>query len=120
MSIERFPGKAQGRSRAVGFENLVFAVATAPGSSTSLQEQTRAVLAQIEQSLADAGVDKSRLLSATVYLSEIARKNEMDEVWNEWIGPENWPQRACVQAGLGPNVLVEITVIAARKGASEA
>lgn len=119
MTIRRFPGKAQGRSRAVGFENLLFAVATAPGP-TSLPEQTRAVLAQIEQSLADAGLDKTRLLSATVYLSDIARKDEMDEVWNEWIGPENWPQRACVQAGLGANVLVEITVIAACKGASEA
>jgi enamine deaminase RidA (YjgF/YER057c/UK114 family) len=113
MNIQRFSGNAPGRSRAVGFDNLVFAVATAPGS-TSVQDQTRQALARLEQNLADAGSDKTRLLSATVYLADITRKTEMDEVWNQWIGPENWPQRACVQAGLGPDVLVEITVIAAR------
>ena len=106
MTIQQFPGKARGRCRAVGFEQLVFAVATAPDSLSSLQEQTRAVLAQIERSLADAGSDKTRLLSATVYLTDITRKAEMDEVWNEWIVPESWPQRACVQVGLAPGVLV--------------
>jgi enamine deaminase RidA (YjgF/YER057c/UK114 family) len=113
MNIQRFPGNAPGRSRAVAFDNLVFTVATASGS-TSLQEQTRQVLARIEQNLVDAGSDKTRLLSATVYLTDISRKAEMDAVWNEWIGPENWPQRACVQVGLAPDTLVEITVIAAR------
>ena len=117
MSIQRFPGNAPGRSRAVGFDNLVFAVATAAGSSTSVQEQTRQVLARIERNLLDAGSDKTRLLSATVYLADIVGKAEMDDVWNEWIGPENWPQRACVQAGLAPGVLVEITVVAARHAA---
>jgi enamine deaminase RidA (YjgF/YER057c/UK114 family) len=113
MDIQRLPGGATGRSRAVAFENLIFTVATAAGSA-SLKEQTRQVLARIEQNLADAGSDKTRLLSATVYLTDIARKAEMDDVWNEWIGPDNWPQRACVQAGLAPGALVEITVIAAR------
>jgi enamine deaminase RidA (YjgF/YER057c/UK114 family) len=97
---------------------LVFAVATAPSVSLSVREQTRQVLTRIEQNLRDAGSDKTRLLSATVYLTDIARKAEMDEVWNEWIGPEHWPQRACVQVGLAPDVLVEITVIAARHGGS--
>jgi enamine deaminase RidA (YjgF/YER057c/UK114 family) len=113
MDIQRFPGDAAGRSRAVAIEDLVFTVATAPGSAT-VQEQTRQALARLEQNLLDAGSDKTRLLSATVYLADISRKAEMDEIWNAWIGPENWPQRACVQAGLAPGVLVEITVIAAR------
>jgi enamine deaminase RidA (YjgF/YER057c/UK114 family) len=114
MTIERFRGSAIGRCRVVAFDNLVFTVATASGL-TSLQEQTRQVLARIEQNLADGGSNKTRLLSVTVYLTDISRKAEMDEVWNEWIGPEDWPQRACVQVGLAPNSLVEITVIAARK-----
>jgi enamine deaminase RidA (YjgF/YER057c/UK114 family) len=101
----------------VGFGNLVFTVATAPGSP-SLKEQTRQVLARIEQNLLDAGSDKTRLLSATVYLTDITRKAELDEVWNEWIGREHWPQRACVQVGLTPGVLVEITVIAARSAST--
>ena len=103
-----------GRSRAVAFDNLVFTVATAPGP-TSVQEQTVQVLARIEQNLATAGSDKTRLLSATVYLADIASKAAMDAAWNDWIGPHNWPQRACVQAGLAPGVLVEMTVIAARQ-----
>ena len=115
MDIQRFPGNATGRNRAVAFRDLVFTVATAPGA-TSIQEQTRQVLARIEQNLADAGSDKTRLLSATVYLADIASKAAMDEVWNQWIGPENWPQRACVQVGLTPGVLVEITVVAALAG----
>lgn len=114
MDIQRFPGNAAGRSRAVAFGDLVFTVATAAGSP-SLQEQTRQVLARIEQNLRDAGSDKTRLLSATVYLADITQKAEMDEVWNEWIGPDHWPQRACVQVGLSPGVLVEITIIAARR-----
>jgi enamine deaminase RidA (YjgF/YER057c/UK114 family) len=118
MSIQRFPGTASGRSRAVSFENLVFTVATASGASTSVREQTRQVLARIEQNLVAAGSDKTRLLSAMVYLADITRKAEMDEVWNEWIGPEHWPQRACVQVGLAPDVLVEITVIAAQRSGS--
>src|SRR5262249_53374950 len=113
-TIQRFPGDAPGRSRAVAFDNLVFTVATAPGS-TSLQEQTRQVLTRIEKNLLEAGSDKTRLLSATVYLTDISRKAEMDEVWNEWIGTDHWPQRACVQAGLAPNTLLEITVIAAKQ-----
>jgi enamine deaminase RidA (YjgF/YER057c/UK114 family) len=114
MDIQRFPGNAPGRSRAVAFNDLVFTVATAPGSA-SLQDQARQVLARIKESLQEAGSDKTRLLAATVYLVDLTQKAKLDEVWNEWIGPEHWPQRACVQVGLSPGVLVEITVIAARR-----
>jgi enamine deaminase RidA (YjgF/YER057c/UK114 family) len=111
--IERWRGDAAGRSRASAWRDLAFTVATAPGAT--LAEQTRASLAAIDRNLADAGSDRSRLLSATVYLTDIAGKAEMDAVWCEWIGPpQNWPQRACVQAALAPGTLVEITVIAAR------
>ena len=113
MDIQRLAGNAPGRSRAVGFENLAFAVATAAGP-TSVREQTRQALAIIEKSLLEVGSDKTKLLSATVYLTDIKNKAEMDEAWNDWIGPGNWPQRACVQVGLMPNTLVEISVIAAR------
>lgn len=111
--IERFSGGATGRSRASAWRDLVFTVATADGET--LAEQTRNTLAIIDQNLADAGSDRSRMLSATVYLTNIKDKEQMDEVWCDWIGPaENWPQRACVQAALAGNTLVEITVIAAR------
>ena len=111
--IGRWQGDARGRSRASAWRDLVFTVATAPGASAA--EQTRASLVQISANLAEAGTDHTRLLSATVYLTDIANKAEMDAEWCEWIGDAaNWPQRACVQAALAPGTLVEITVIAAR------
>ena len=112
--VERWPGDARGRSRTTAWRDLVFTVATAPGASVG--EQTRASLERVTKNLAEAGADHTRLLSATVYLTDIAHKAEMDAEWREWIGgPEHWPQRACVQAALAPGTLVEITVIAARR-----
>ena len=112
--IERWQGDAKGRSRATAWRDLVFTVATAPGDSVA--EQTRASLDRISKNLAEADADDTRLLSATVYLTDIAYKAEMDAEWCEWIGgSEHWPQRACVQAALAPGTFVEITVIAARR-----
>ncbi|MCP5155763.1 MAG: RidA family protein [Ectothiorhodospiraceae bacterium] len=115
MDIFRLRGDAVGRNRASRFGDLVFAVATAGRPGGSVADQTRLTLAALEQALVEAGSDKTRLLSATVYLTDIARKAEMDSVWCPWLGDDsaNWPQRACVQAGLAPGDLVEITVIAA-------
>lgn len=112
--IERFSGQAEGRSRAVRHGGLVYTVATAPGPGTDVAEQTRQSLALLDRNLGDAGSSREHLISATVYLTDIAEKAAMDAVWCEWIGgPQNWPQRACVQAQLAPNTLVEITVVAA-------
>ena len=113
--IERIPGGAAGRSAAVKHGGFVFTVATAGGSaSTSLAEQTRAALKALDGRLAAAGTDKSRLLSATVYLTDMSRKAEMDAEWLKWIDLDNAPQRACIGvAALAGNDLVEIVVIAA-------
>ncbi len=114
MAIKRLAGGAQGRSRAVVHEGRVFTVATAPDTSQGLAGQTAQTLAALDQNLADAGTDKTRILSATVYVVDIAKKDEMDAVWCEWIGPaDNWPQRACICTGLAGNTLVEITIVAA-------
>jgi enamine deaminase RidA (YjgF/YER057c/UK114 family) len=114
-TIARWAGDARGRSRASAWRDLVFTVATAAEAGPSVADQTRATLGAIDRNLAAAGSDRTRLLSATVYLTDLAGKAEMDAVWCEWIGPaEHWPQRACVQAALVPGTLVEITVIATR------
>ena len=65
MTIERFAGTAIGRSRAVAYERLAFAVETAADTSDSLRGQTEQTLAQLDKNLADLGTDKSKLLSAT-------------------------------------------------------
>ena len=114
MSIERIHGSAKGRSRATRHGGLVYAVATAPGAD--ITEQTRNTLAALEKNLVDGGADKTRIVQATVYLTDIANKAAMDAVWCEWIGPqENWPQRACVGAQLAGDNLVEIVAVAAAK-----
>lgn len=114
MAIERLAGGARGRSRATIHDGRVYTVATAPDSSQDMAGQTAQTLAALDRNLADAGTDKTRILSATVYITDMARKDEMDAVWCDWIGPaENWPQRACVCTGLAGNTLVEIALVAA-------
>lgn len=113
QDITRLPGSAAGRSRAVIHGGLAWTVATARDKSLDLAGQTADALAQIAATLAECGTSPSRLLTATVYVTDIARKEEMDRVWRDWIPGDGWPQRACVQAALAPGDLVEIVVTAA-------
>jgi enamine deaminase RidA (YjgF/YER057c/UK114 family) len=77
--------------------------------------QTEEVLAKIDDRLAQCGSDKSRLPSATIYLTDIALKPAMNEAWKAWLGDLNRPTRACIGGvALEPDVLVEIVVTAAR------
>ena len=72
------------------------------------------MLAAIDSVLAKLGTDKSRLLSATVYLSNIGNFAAMNEAWDAWVSPGNPPARATVEARLAsPDILVEIVVTAA-------
>jgi len=80
----------------------------------SVTEQTRDVLAQIEQSLNEIGSDKSKLLQATIWLTDMASYDEMNAVWDAWVVPGHTPARACVQARLAdPGYALEIQVTAA-------
>lgn len=82
--------------------------------SPPIEEQTKGVLAQIDELLADAGTSKSRLLTAQIWLSDVAEFDRMNAVWERWIDPANPPARATCGVTLGhPNVRVEITVSAA-------
>jgi len=80
-----------------------------------VQGQTRSTLAKIEELLAEAGSDKEHLLSATIYLRDIANHFAlMNEVWNAWVPEGHAPARACVQAHMArPALLVEISIVAA-------
>jgi enamine deaminase RidA (YjgF/YER057c/UK114 family) len=91
---------------------MVWAVATAGGEGQTVAQQTVATLRALESNLAAAGASKHSIVDATVYLSDIATKAEMDGVWNEWIPPGAWPCRACVGVDLAPGDLVEIKVTA--------
>jgi enamine deaminase RidA (YjgF/YER057c/UK114 family) len=78
-------------------------------------EQTRDILATIDKLLAEAGTDKSNLLSATIWLADIGTFSDMNAIWDAWVSAGNTPARACVEAKLAaPKFTVEIAVIAAR------
>lgn len=77
-------------------------------------EQTRQILAQMERRLESIGSDKMRILSITIFLADMRRFGELNEVWDAWIDPENPPARACVRASMArPGYEVEMTAIAA-------
>ena len=81
----------------------------------SVTEQTREVLSTIEKYLAAAGSDKTKLLSATIYITDMANFAEMNAVWDAWVAPGNTPARATVEAKLAaPDYKVEIMVVAAK------
>jgi enamine deaminase RidA (YjgF/YER057c/UK114 family) len=77
--------------------------------------QTREILASLDGLLARAGSARDRLLSATIYLTDLADYDAMNAVWDAWIPAGSAPSRACMQvAGLArPGWRVEIAVVAA-------
>ncbi|MEM8651705.1 MAG: RidA family protein [Pseudomonadota bacterium] len=80
----------------------------------TVSEQTADILAQIDALLAEAGTDKSKLLTANIWLSDIKYFKDMNLVWDAWVSPGNTPARACVEAKLArDDLLVEIMVTAA-------
>ena len=81
----------------------------------SVTDQTRDILETIDKLLADASSDKSKLLSAQIFLTDISTFNEMNKVWEAWVSPGNTPARATVEAKLAaPQYTVEIMIVAAR------
>ncbi|HYF55346.1 MAG TPA: RidA family protein [Salinarimonas sp.] len=116
QDIQRFePGPRM--SNAVAHGGLVFTAGQVAerARGASVTEQTRDVLAFIDEALADAGTDKTRLLSAQIWLTDISTFGEMNAVWDAWVAPGCAPARATVEAKLAnPDFKVEIMVVAAR------
>lgn len=80
-----------------------------------VREQTREILAIIDGLLAEAGTDKTKILSASIWLTDIATFAEMNAEWDAWVAPGHTPARATVEARLAaPPYRVEIACIAAR------
>jgi len=115
MSIKRISVGAR-MSQGVSHGDTVFlAGQVADDPSQDVSGQTKQILTKIDKLLAELGSDKSKLLSATIWLTDIRGFDEMNKVWDAWVSPGNTPARACVEAKLArSNLLVEIGVIAAR------
>ena len=81
----------------------------------SVAEQSKNIQSQIDGFLALAGTDKTKLLSANIWITDMANFAEMNSVWDSWVSPGNTPARATVEAKLAsPDYKVEIMVVAAR------
>ena len=116
MSIQRIDVGSR-MSKAVVHGNTVYLagiVANDP-KGKSVTDQTRDIVAQIDCYLKQAGTDKSKLLSANIWITDMANFAEMNAVWDAWVSPGNTPARATVEAGLAtPDYKVEIMVVAAK------
>ena len=80
-----------------------------------IKGQTKEVLDEIDRLLAKCGTNKSKVLSATIWVTDIRNRAPMNEVWTAWTDPKNLPVRASIEAKLAdPRGLVEIMVTAAK------
>lgn len=105
----------QRMSQIVSYGNVVWSAGQVAGDpSADVAGQTQQILDKIDTLLADVGTDKSRLLNATIWLSDISLFAEMNAVWDTWVDSDNPPARACVESRLArQELLVEIQVVAA-------
>ena len=116
MTVQRIePGPRM--SGAVVHGNTVYLAGQVARNAAgkSVTEQTKDILSIIDGLLKQAGTDKSKLVTANIWLSDMATFNEMNAVWDAWVAPGNTPARATVEAKLAsPQYTVEIMVTAAK------
>jgi len=115
MTIERIKVGPRMSQAVIHGDQVYLAGQVADDPNADVAGQTRQILAKIDALLAEAGSDKSKLLSAIVWLSDISTFDQMNAVWDEWVTPSKPPARATVESRLArPEFKVEIMVVAAR------
>ena len=112
MTITRLESGAR-MSQAVVHGGLVY-TAGQVAKADGVAAQTSEILANIDRLLAEAGTDKTKILTATIWITDMAEFAEMNAVWDAWVAPGHAPARACTEAPLAlPEFKVEIMVTAA-------
>jgi enamine deaminase RidA (YjgF/YER057c/UK114 family) len=114
MSIKRHePSKIY--STVVEANGFVFLAGITPKDVTQdIRGQTKQVLAEIDRLLKVGGTDRTKIVSATIWVNDIRFRDSMNEEWIPWIG-QHLPVRACIEAKLAdPRMLVEIQVTAVK------
>ena len=102
-------------SQAVIHGNTVYLAGQVGEPGDDVTSQTKTVLAEIDALLARAGTDKSKILTATIWLADMADFGAMNAVWDTWVDRDNPPARATGESKLAtPDYLVEIIVVAAK------
>jgi enamine deaminase RidA (YjgF/YER057c/UK114 family) len=116
MSIERKEVGARMSQIVVHGDTVYLAgIVARANKGKSVTEQTKEIVATIDSYLAQAGTNKTKLLSANIWITDMAKFAEMNAVWDAWVAPGQTPARACVEAKLAaPDYHVEIMVVAAK------
>ena len=115
MSIKRIGVDDPRMSRIVVNNGIVYISGQTDATADDIEGQTRNVLGKVDALLEEAGTDKSKLLTSSIWLKDIGRDFKgMNSVWNEWLDPDNKPVRATVEANMArPVLLIEVQVTAA-------
>ena len=114
MIIRRIKTGPRMSQAVVHGDTVYLAGQVADDPSADVAGQTRQILAKIDALLAEAGSDKTRILSANIWLADISTFGEMNQVWDAWVPQGHAPARATVESKLAaPQYRVEIGVIAA-------
>ena len=116
MTIQRFDiGPRMSQVVVHGDTVFLAGIVASNAGGESVTKQTQDVLSIIDGHLKKAGSDKSKLLTATIYLTDMKTFAEMNAVWDGWVSAGNTPARATVETKLAsPQYNVEIMVTAAR------
>lgn len=117
MSVERIQSGKRMSQAVIHGDTVYLAGQVALGKpGGTVAEQTADILARIDALLAEAGTDKTRVLSATIWLNSMAGFAEMNEIWDGWVAEGCAPARATVESPklAAPQFTVEIGIIAAR------
>lgn len=116
MAIERIDvGPRMSKAVVNGSTVYLSGIVANDPKSKDMAAQTQDILAQIDGYLAKAGTDKSKLLSANIWVTSMSEFGAMNAVWDAWVSPGNTPARATVEAKLAaPEYKVEIMVVAAK------
>lgn len=115
MKISRYQTTDRMSRVVVHGETIYLCGQVAKDDTADIKGQTATTLEKIEELLSSVGSDKTRLLSVTIYISDMTLFKAMNEVWDTWVTPGTAPARACVEAKMArPELLVEMSVIAAK------
>jgi len=115
MSIVRHDQSSILSQAVVHGDTVYLAGVVAKNLDADVKGQTKEILGEIDRLLGKCGSDKSKILSATIWVTDIRNRAPMNEVWTAWVDTKNMPARACVEAALAdPKALVEIMVVAGK------
>ena len=114
MSITRHHTNQRMSQIVIHGDTIYLAGQVAADAGADITVQTQQVLQKVDTLLAEVGSDKSKILSAQIWIASMGHFAQMNEVWDAWVAEGHAPARACIEARLAsPDLLVEVGIIAA-------